>query len=325
MIQAAILASESHAEMMFNESRRARIRVHANLLAPLPLHQWAALSQTEVLFTTWGMPHLSAEQLEQLPALRIVFYAAGSVQGFAAPLLERGITVVSAWQANAVPVAEFTLSQILLANKGYFRNVREYRAEPRQARAAFRGPGNYGETVALLGFGAVGRAVRELLRPFRLRVIVFDPFLPEATAAALGIEKVSLEEAFAQGFTLSNHLADKPETAGMLTGELFSSLRPGATFINTGRGRTVNEVDLVAVLRERPDLTALLDVTFPEPAPPDSPLWSLPNAIVTCHIAGSIQDETRRMVDYCLEEFECYVAGEPLRYAVTPAMLATMA
>lgn len=326
MIQAAILASESHAEQMFDAPRRARIRARAQLYpTPLLPNQWAQLRDVEVLFTTWGMPHLTTEQLEQLPALRAVFYAAGSVQSFAQPLLERGITLVSAWQANAVPVAEFTLAQILLANKGYFRNAREYRAEPQRPREAYRGPGNYGETVALLGMGAVGRAVRELLRPFQLRVMVFDPFLSEAAVAALGVEKVSLEEAFAQGFVVSNHVADKPETAGMLRAEHFARLRPGATFINTGRGRTLVERELVAVLQARPDLTALLDVTFPEPAPPDSALWSLPNAVLTSHIAGSIQDETRRMVDYCLDEFERYVAGSPLRYAVTQEMLATMA
>jgi len=323
MIPAALLASAYHAETLFDAPRRERIRALAHVGEPVPPDQWERLApDTEVLFTTWGMPCLTPEQLDRLPKLRAVFYAAGSVQGFARPLLERGITVVSAWQANAVPVAEFTLSLILLSNKGFFRNVRECAA---LGRDAYRGPGNYGETVALLGLGAVGRAVRELLRPFQLQVLAYDPFLPEALAAELGVEKVSLEEAFARGHVVSNHLADKPELAVRLDGALFSQLRPGASFINTGRGRTVNEPELIDILRARPDLTALLDVTFPEPAPPDSPLWSLPNALLTSHIAGSIHDETRRMVDYCLDEFERYATGQPLRYAVTLDMLATMA
>jgi len=133
------------------------------------------------------------------------------VRGFARPLLRRGITVVSGWAANAVPVAEFTLAQILLANKGYFQNGRECTGTDRY-RTAFRGCGNYGTTVALLGAGQIGRKTIELLRPFHLRVIVFDPFLDEVQADDLGVEKVSLEQAFGQGQVVSNHLADVPAT-----------------------------------------------------------------------------------------------------------------
>ena len=108
------------------------------------------LHDLEVIFSTWGMPALSVEQLDRLPHLRAVFYAAGSVQAFARPFLERDILVCSAWAANAVPVAEFTLAQILLANKGYFRNVRDCRS-PQDYKSAFHGRGNFGAAVSLLG------------------------------------------------------------------------------------------------------------------------------------------------------------------------------
>jgi phosphoglycerate dehydrogenase-like enzyme len=207
---------------------------------------------------------LAPNQLDRLPALRAVFYAAGSVRSFATSLLARDILVVSAWAANAVPVAEFTLAQILLANKGYFRNVAEYRG-PEHRRGAFSGRGNFGATVSLLGAGQIGRKLIELLRPFHLRVLVWDPFLSPNDAEALGVEKVQLSEAFARGDVVSNHLANVPDTVGLLNGALFASLPPNATFINTGRGATVNEPEMIRVLRERPDLFALLDVTDPEP------------------------------------------------------------
>jgi phosphoglycerate dehydrogenase-like enzyme len=94
-------------------------------------------------------------------------------------------------------------------------------------------------------------------------------------------------------------------------------MRPDATFINTGRGRTVNQDDLISVFWIRPDLTALLDVTFPEPIPRESVLWSLPNVHITSHIAGSKRDEIGRVAEIAIEEFERWSRGEPLRHAVT--------
>ncbi len=282
------------------------------------------LQDLEVIFSTWGMPPLTEGQIAQLPRLRAVFYAAGSVQGFARAFLERNVLVVSAWAANAVPVAEFTLAQILLAGKGYFANTREY-VSPESRSTAYLGPGNFGETVALLGCGQIGRAVIALLQPFHLRVVVFDPFLTPDAAQEMGVVKVSLEEAFAQGMVVSNHLANLPETAGLLRGAHFAQMRLHATFINTGRGQTVAEEEMCAVLNARPDLTALLDVTHPEPPAADSALYALPNVQLTTHIAGSVGDEVVRMADYMLSEFRAWEQGEELRYAVTREMLSTMA
>ena len=282
------------------------------------------LYSVEVIFSTWGMPTLSAKQLAKLPSLKAVFYAAGSVKAFARPLLERQIHVISGWAANAVPVAEFTVSQILLATKGYFRNIRDC-ATPEGRKKAFVGVGNYGTIIALLGAGMIGRKVLERLAPFHLKVLVFDPFLSVEDAAQLGVEQVTLEEAFTRGLVVSNHLANVPATKGLLRAAHFRTLHENAVFINTGRGATVIESDLVAVLEQRPDLTALLDVTDPEPPLVDSAFYRLPNVFLSSHIAGSIGGEAGRMADTVIEEFLDWRNGKPLRYAVTLEMLATMA
>ena len=284
----------------------------------------ASLTDLEVIFSTWGMLPLTDSQLERLPYLRAVFYAAGSVQRFARPFLRRGITLVNAASANAVPVAEFTLGQILLANKGYFRNSLEC-SGPGQYHTAFRGLGNYGTTIALLGAGQIGRLLIELLQPFHLTILVFDPFLSQQDALILGVEKVTLQEAFLRGQIVSNHLADNAATRNMLNGNLFEMMMPNATFINTGRGATLVEEDLISVLRKRPDLTVLLDVTEPEPPAPDSPLWTLPNVRLSSHIAGSIGNEVKRVADVVIAEFHEWLLGRPLRNAVTEVMLQTMA
>jgi phosphoglycerate dehydrogenase-like enzyme len=231
--------------------------------------------------------------------------------------LERNITVVSAAAANGVPVAEFTLAQILLANKGYFRNVGDYLVAPEYS-SSFRGRGNYGATVSILGAGQVGARLIELLRLFNLRIIAFDPYLSHKSAEVLNVEKVeTLEEAFERGNIVSNHLANVPATYGMLRTEHFLKLPKNATFINTGRGATVNTDEMTNALRERTDVTALLDVTDPEPLPLEHPLRELPNVHISGHIAGSIGDEVGRVADLVLEEFDRWQKGEPLRYAVS--------
>lgn len=288
----------------------------------------ARFADAEYIFSTWGMPAFSEEEIRRyLPKLKCVFYGAGTVQSFARPFLRCGVTVCSAWAANAVPVAEMTVAQILLANKGYYRMERLYRESGDLAVKNCLDDffGNYGATVGIIGAGMIGRLVISMLKMYWLNVIVFDPFLSDDTAAELGVEKVDLPTMFERAFVISNHLADNEQTKGMLDGALFKKMRENAVFINTGRGAQVVEADLVRVLRERPDLTALLDVTDPEPPAKEHPFFSLPNCVVTPHIAGSIGNEVARMGQYMLHEYEMHAAGEPCRYAITEAMLETMA
>ncbi len=279
-------------------------------------------------FSTWGMPALTEEEIRTaLPALRAVFYAAGSVQTFAVPFLALGIRIFSAREANAVPVAEFTVSEIVLAGKGFYRASAMMKKEGRPAakEISSRYRGNYGATVGILGAGAVGRRVIEMLTAYNLRVIVFDPFLTDDEARRLNVCKSDLATVFSGSDVVSNHLADNPETRGILNGDLFRTMRPNATFINTGRGAQVVEEDLIGTLKDRPDLTALLDVTFPEPPEAGSELYTLENCILTPHIAGSCGDEVHRMADQMLQAFNCFRAGRSSSCEVTADMLKTMA
>ena len=337
IINAAFLAPAESIQYVYGQGRSWQVAQRANLLPGFvcaecleaSLHR---LGGVEVFFSTWGMPRLTGAHLDRLPSLRAVFYAAGSVKSFATPLLERGILITSAWKANAIPVAEFTLAQILLSCKGYWHNVSEYSGTSESRGGTFSLPqsahrhlGNYKNTVALLGAGAIGRHLIGLLRHFSLRVTVFDPFLSAEEADRLGVRKVSLEEAFSQGYVVSNHLADTPDTEGMIIGSLLARLRPGSVFINTGRGRTVRQAEMADILRERPDVTALLDVTDPEPLPPSSPLRSLPNVHISSHIAGAVGEEVLRMADMAIAEFERYRRNEPLQDMVTLEMLPSLA
>ncbi|MBQ8396825.1 MAG: hydroxyacid dehydrogenase [Clostridia bacterium] len=288
----------------------------------------ARFAKTELIFSTWGMPTFTEEEIAAcFPCLKCVFYAAGTVQAFARPFLNRGIKVFSAWAANGVPVAEYTVAQIVLANKGFFTHsalVKQgRRAETGSLKSAY--PGNYEEKVGLIGAGMIGSMVAERLHGYHLEVLVFDPFLSDERAAALGVRKCGLDELFASCRVVSNHLANNAQTQGMLTYTHFSRMLPYATFINTGRGAQVVEDDLVRALTERPDLTALLDVTYPEPPIEGHPFYTLPNCVLTPHIAGSLANEFHRMAEYMADEYARYAAGEPCRYDVSLKMLETMA
>lgn len=285
-------------------------------------------SDTEYIFSTWGMPAFSEEEIRTFfPCLKCVFYAAGSVQSFARNFLNCGIKVFSAWAANSIPVAEFTVAQILLANKGYFllsrTNGIEKYAENKTKFASYIG--NYDSNIGIIGAGMIGKKVIELLKPYKLNILVFDPFLPDEKAKELSVKKVSLEVLFSSCNVISNHLANNEKTKGILNYSLFKKMIPNSTFINTGRGAQVVEPELLKVLKSRSDITALLDVTWPEPPVEDSAFYSLDNCFITPHIAGSSGNEVHRMAKYMVDEFDAYIGGMDTKYSVDLKMLETMA
>ena len=314
---------------VYTESTRKELAKKLEFLEPVTsLDQLSRpdLAGVEVIFSTWGMLSPTKEQIaEFLPNLKAVFYGAGSVQYFARPFIESGIEVFSAWAANAVPVAEYTVAQIILANKGYFQRFHHIPGKAWERSSGGYFTGNFGNKVGLIGIGMIGKLVASMLKIYQLEILAFDPFLPDEKAAELGIRKVSLETLFSECTVISNHLANNPQTVGMLNGKLFDLMKPNATFINTGRGAQVVEDELIAALEAEPARVALLDVTMPEPPKPDSKFYTLPNVFLSPHIAGSLGDEVARMGDYMAEEFGRWENGEATKWGVTLKMLETMA
>jgi phosphoglycerate dehydrogenase-like enzyme len=279
------------------------------------------LADVEIIFSGWQGPVLGQELLDAAPKLKAVFYGAGAMGYILTPAVwERGIVLTSAQEANSVPVAEYTLATILFSLKHGWRLARMTRAD-RAHPDRNQVPGCYGSTVGLISLGAIARKLLELLRPFDLNVLVYDPFLDEADADLLGVEQVSLAHVFERADVVSLHTPSFPETRGMITGEHIASMKPGATFINTARGELVREPEMIEVLSRRPDLQAVLDVTVKEPPEGDSPLYTLENVVLTPHIAGSAGHECRRMGRCMVEELQRYLAGKPLKYALTEKLV----
>lgn len=279
------------------------------------------------IFSTWGMPKFTREEIKKyLPSLQAVFYGAGTVQGFAREFLDCGVRVFSAWQANAVPVAEYTVAQIALAAKGFYRLSRRMKKEgwvSRKELDCF--PGNYGAKVGILGDGAVGGAVIRKLKEYKLDIYVYSITMTDADAARSGVKRASLEEIFSECDVISNHLANNSRTVGIIDKKLIGMLKPYSTFINTGRGAQVDEDALIKKLTADDTVTAVLDVTDPEPPVDGSPLYLLENVVLTPHIAGSSGLEVARMGEYMREESRRFFNGEKCAYEVLPAMLETMA
>lgn len=333
MINAAfILGTSAFADIYGEESLRT-ITPPARLLGPpctaaqLQATPPPWLAEVEVLFTGWDAPRLDGELLARMPQLRAVFYGAGSIRPIASDALwERGIVVASAAALNAQPVVEFTLGAILLSFKRAWHHARLVRAERGyEPLRALPVPTGWGATIGLISLGLIGRRVAEQLRAYDVRVLAHDPLLPAAQWAGLGAMPASLEEIFEQADIVSLHTPLLPETTGLIDARLLNRLRPGATLINTARGGLIREADLIDMLRGRPDVQAILDVTDPEPPVRASPLYDLPNVFLTPHVAGSIGVECRRMGQAMVDEFHRYARGETLRHTVTREQLARMA
>ncbi len=335
MKKAAFIGSQSNVDRVYAADTMAKLRgeldfVTDHVIAKSEIDAYRdVLKRVEYVFSTWGMAVFNRDEIREfLPSVRAVFYAAGSVQFFARPFLEEGISVFSAWAANGVPVAEYTFAEIILAAKGFYQLLHRQADGPawpnRSVGIGF--PGNYEIKVGIIGAGMIGKMVIEKLKTLdRVDVLVFDPFLPEDAAQNLGVTKVELTTLFAECDVISNHLANNPQTVGMINADCFRLMKPHATFINTGRGAQVVENDMIAALREVPTRAAVLDVTYPEPPAKDSPLYTIPNVFLTPHIAGSLGNEVHRMAEYMYEEYKAFDEGRPNKYGVTLKMLETMA
>ncbi len=323
-LQAIYLLPAQNWHLIYGPDEQRDIAAQVNLLEPVHLEPdaisaWQGkLDSVEAIFSGWGMPKMNSAFFSVFPNLKVVFYGAGAVSSFVTDeVWQRGITICNANVANGYSVAEYTEAQIVLCLKQTWQQALRVRRMRAFKTALLPVAGSYDSTVGLISLGAIGRMVAERLRAHHLRVIAYDPNITPDQARALGVELCTLEQVFQQSDVVSCHTPWLPETIGMINGPLLRQMKPGASFINTARGAVIHEPDLIAVLRERPDLFAVLDVTYPEPPAADSLLYSLDNVLVTPHIAGSMGRECRRMGRMMVDELQRYCAGAALHHRVT--------
>jgi phosphoglycerate dehydrogenase-like enzyme len=269
------------------------------------------LAAAHVLLGHWGCSRLDDAFLDRAPRLRMLAYAAGTMRDVVtAATFARVPRITSGAAANAVPVAEFTVAAIVWANKGAFierERLRGVEVPPVERRHPV---GNWGKRIGLVGASHVGRAVVSLLRPYRFELVVADPYLDEVEAEQLGVRRADLDTLLATSDVVSLHAPALPSTEGMIGAAELARMMNGATLINTARGVLVDHDALTAELRIG-RISAVLDVTDPEPLPAGHPLLALPNCVVTPHLAGSQGTELRRLADLVIEEVRRFAAGQP--------------
>lgn len=332
----ALLAMSPHLPpLLFDDAARTRLAHLAELDLDLVVSDFAdpsaaaGLARAEVLISGWECPPLTAAVLDAAPHLKAVIHAGGSVKHHITDASwSRGLIVSSAASANAVPVAEYTLASIIMANKRILplrEHYRELRAERGWAYWTATHPtmGNYRRTVGVIGCSQIGRRVISLLRNLELEIVVYDPYLSEHEAAELEVGKVDLDELLTVSDVVTVHAPANEETLHLIDRRRLALMRDGATLINTARGSLVETDALTEELRTG-RIFAVLDVIEPVP-PADSALFDLPNLLLTPHVAGSHGLEIRRMGELALDELERYTRSLPFAHPVRPELLARAA
>jgi phosphoglycerate dehydrogenase-like enzyme len=281
----------------------------------------ALLPGATAIITSWDVARLDREVVEHAPDLRALAHMGGSVRRVVSDAVwDAGIRVTSAAPALGQDVAETTIGLIIVGIKRVWplaQHVREggWRETPWWPSRELRG-----KVVGIVGGGNIGRHVIRLLAPLEPRMVVYDPYLPEAEAARLGVEKAELDDLLRRADVVTLHAPSLPETERMIDARRLALMKDDALIVNTARGSLFDQQALVAELGKG-RFFAFLDVTDPEPPAPDSPLRRLPNVVVTPHLAGCIENCTR-MGEMAVEELRRFFAGEPPLYQVTPERLA---
>lgn len=228
-------------------------------------------------------------------------------------LRELDIIFTNSSQVYDAPCAQHVLSMMLADARQLLpcyesqRTDRGWESGPRRAVSYLLN----GQTVVLLGLGAIGQYLIQLLQPFDMNIIA----VRRNVQAQTGIEVVSqtdLERVLPLADHVVNVLPEGSSTIGFMNAEHFAQMKPGAKFYNVGRGKTVDQEALFKVLCTGQVGAAYLDVTEPEPLPPDHELWTAPNCFITPHSAGGHHGERLRLVQHFLRNLRAFEAGEPL-------------
>lgn len=286
------------------------------------------VERATVLVTGWGTPSLIDLLRDWSPEtspLRLVAHTAGSVKHLVSyDLLIRGLLVTHANDSLAEAVAEFTFGAILAMRRQMFLSAAHYHAhQPAPDYTTMHElPGS---VVGIIGASAIGRRVMDWLKPWGVKILLYDPYVTAGQAAAWNAEKVELLELFRRADIVSLHAPITPETVGMLRAEHFQAMKDGALFVNTARGVLVDHAALLGELQIG-RISALLDVTDPtEPLPDDSPFFQLENCVLIHHQAGNSLEARLRQGQFTSEDVLAYLEGKPLCHRITPERWETMA
>lgn len=270
------------------------------------------LADIDICVCCWGVPQFNAYVLEKANKLKLVGYCAGSVAHVVSDeMYDRGIRIVCGNEMFAQSVAECTVAYMLTAQ----RDLRKYNniingggwKEPN-----FTSRSLLEKNVGVVGYGAISRYLLEMLKPFHVNTKLYSKHMSEEQAAALGVQKASLEEIFSTCDIVSLHCAKTPENHHLINDALLSLMKDDALLVNTARGDVVDEEALAKHLHSG-HIRAALDVYQQEPPAMDNPLRGTDNIYMFPHIGGPTIDRRPACARVVFEDIARLQKGEPLQ------------
>ena len=173
-------------------------------------------------------------------------------------------------------------------------------------------------SYAIIGFGKIGQAVARRAQGFGLRLLYSDPAEHPEPETALGAQRIPLDQLLGESDFVSLHVPLTEETRGLINSQALQQMKPGAYLINTARGPVVDQAALVEALQKGWIAGAALDVSDPEPLPPNHPLYSSPNCLITPHIGSATNNTRRRMAELAAENLLAGLSGRRLPHCANP-------
>ena len=230
---------------------------------------------------------------------------------------ERGVMVVNAPQSNTLSTAEHTMAMLL----SQARNIPAASSalkEGRWERSKWTGVELADKTLGIIGFGRIGTLVAQRANAFGMQLVAYDPFVTEERARRAGVELVDLDTLAARSDFVTLHLVKTPETVGLLGKEFFEKAKPGIRVVNVARGGVIDEAALADAIRSGKVGGAAIDVFETEPTT-ESPLFELPEVVVTPHLGASTHEAQDKAGQTIAEMVGLALAGDFVPYAVNVA------
>jgi D-3-phosphoglycerate dehydrogenase len=252
---------------------------------------------------------IDAEALAKAPNLRVVARAGVGLDNVDVEAATKaGVMVVNAPSSNTVSAAEHAVGLLLAVARNVPQAMASLKAGEWQ-RSRFTGAELYGKVAGILGLGRIGELVAQRLAAFCTQVIAYDPYVPTARAAQLGVRLVGLEDLLAEADFISVHLPKTAETSGLIGERELRLVKPGVLIVNAARGGIVDENALALALKDGRVGGAGIDVFATEP-PADSPLLAFPNVVVTPHLGASTREAQEKAGTQVARSVRLALSGE---------------
>lgn len=282
-----------------------------------------ALVDVDVCFCCWGVPPFDATVLEKANKMKVIAYVGGSVNYVSTDeSYKRGIICLSGNEEFARSVAEGNLGYIIAAQRRLPQTVNEM-AETGWQHVYRRTDSLLEKTVGIIGLGSISRYLISYLKPFDCKIKLFSNHTSEEEAAALGVQKASMEEIFKTCQIISVNSSRTPKNYHMVTDELMSLLTPDCLIVNTSRGSLIDEAAMAKHLKAG-HFRAILDVYEEEPLPMNSELRGLENCILIPHRGGPTTDRRAAAARIVIEDVKNIMEGRPAKNAVSQSRAAVM-